>query len=140
MLYLGQVQRQRGRDSKLQILAIRGNNGLWMLFRETLNLSNQHQLENGVLVLVELNSKRQISNLEPAAGEIIRYLSEAYEKIAAIENQKAEFAEWRYALEYQSIELQKRDAAITNREALLAAKEQKVEEILKQWRKQQEKN
>lgn len=142
MLYLGQVIKLKPRQIQIQILAIRGNNGLWIPHQEiiTKTLVWKSVYHTNTLVLIQLDSNREIIGIEYAASEIVRYLVEAYNKLAAIEAQKAEFAEWRYSLEYQGIELKKREQAITNREALLVAKEKKIEEILKLWRKQQEKN
>lgn len=142
MLYLGQVIKLKPRQIQIQILAIRGNNGLWIPHQEVITKSLDWKIVCTVnsLVLVKLDSKREIVEIEYATNEIVRYLVDAYNKLTGIEVQKAQFAEWRYSLEYQSLELDKRKQAIINREDLLAAKEQKVAEILKQWRKQQEQN
>lgn len=132
MLYLAEVQKQRlAREAKLQILAIRGANGLWTPFKETLPLGHQHHFENGLLVLVELNSKRDIRKIEPAATQLVRYLEEAYKKLAEIENEKAEIVFWRHSLEYQAIELEKRKQNLEQKEQLVEAKEKKLEQLIK---------
>lgn len=131
LLYLAQVEKRRQLQSpgKLQILAARGANGLWVRHKEFIALpSSGDRFGEGVLVLIALNDKRCCTSLEPAVGEIVRLLVDLP---LEVERQRQENEAWRYSLEYQCAELQKRESEYGTREARLKVQEEAMKNFNK---------
>ena len=133
--YLGSVEKRKQLQSpgKLQLIALKGANGLWTRYKDTITFTSDHSgLYEGVLVLVTLSNKdRQILSLNLAVDEILRVLVNA-----ELKRQWDEIEVWRNSLEYQRIEIEKRKMILEKKEAeceelgaLLKSQEEIVMEV-----------
>lgn len=117
LTYLASIEKRKQLQSpgKLQLLALKGANNLWVR-------ANQEPLVDftkdrsgfleGVLVLVTLSEKRVVLSMEYAQDEILRGLVST-----ELKRQWDEVAVWRSSLEFQRIEVEKRRIALEKREA-----------------------
>ncbi len=132
--FLAEIEKRRQlqNPAKLQLLLLRGANGMWtQCRRETILLPHEHdRFEVGVLVflrIIETEGKRQGIQCEKATEEIVRSLLLHNEKIAEIKQQMQEIELWRDSLVFQSIELEKRKEALDLREDALKPQEEAME-------------
>lgn len=117
LTYLANIEKRKQLQSpgRLQLIALRGANGLWTRYKDTVTFtSDRSGLYEGVLVLVTLSEseKRQVLSIEFAQDEILRGLIST-----ELKRQWDEISVWRSSLEFQRIEVEKRRIAIEKREA-----------------------
>lgn len=105
MKYLAIVEKRRhlSNTNKLQLLLCCRSDGSWIKHQEVIDLpvSLGDRHHEGVLLLVELDPKRQISKIQLAAGEIVRLLLD-------LNHGWDEIKEWRDSLEEQRVEIDQR--------------------------------
>lgn len=132
MIYLAIVERRnrqlQGGGGKLQTLALRSANGLWVAHKRAISLpSDKDRFNEGVLVLVEIG-KDAITNIAPAAEEIVRSLLDFSESIF---QHREDVELWNHALKYQYAELKKREEQLNSREDILKLQEKTITEVHK---------
>lgn len=138
MLHLAQVQKKGflGK-AELRLIARQKSENIWAVVAEEESIlsSEASSLSDGLLVLVEVSSDRQVSNLQEASDWILdlvqKYLLHGI--TPAFLKQEAERAEqWRQSLTLQSQELDRRALELEARREQI----QDLEESLKRERKQ----
>ncbi len=134
--YLAEIEKRRqlNNPAKLQLLLLRGANGMWaQCRRETVLIPHEHdRFEVGVLVLirlVELESKRQLISIEKANEEVVRSLLQHTEMIGEIKEKMQEIEQWRYSLTFQSAELYKRSESLDLREDAIKIQEEAMQDF-----------
>lgn len=114
MIYLAQVERQqRLKSPRLCLLSEKLPNKLWKPVASTsdrlINLPHQyHHLAESVLVIVELNSKREVVVLHPGLPEILAVFSDWTRRVSETNSEKARIDEWKESLSLQAYELSSR--------------------------------
>lgn len=131
MLYLAQIEKKgRPRDFKLKLVAMCRADGLWVKTNDTLALpSEHHSFNDGILVLTDLDEKRQILQLTNAANELVRILEDLSQRCSKIDKQESEIKLWRTSLDYQSRELAQRAASLDVAEEDLRGKSANLQRI-----------
>ena len=136
LTYLACIEKRKQLQSpgKLQLIALRGANGLWTRYKDTVTFtSDRSGLYEGVLVLVTLggDKQRQVLSIESAQEAILQGLVNM-----DLKRQWDEIEVWRNSLEYQRIEIEKRKMVLEKKEAeceelgaLLKSQEEIVMEV-----------
>lgn len=121
MLHLAQVRKNTTSNSlDLQLLAYQKPNQLWSICHpESINLKDHQFLNEGILVLVELNENREIVNIKEAKEWILNiinnYLGPTQITIEVLEEEKIKIEEWKRELTIKSQELTEMHLGIESR-------------------------
>ena len=132
MLYLAQVQNNPASgEIQLQILARRESEYVWSLDNaETLLLTKESSLCEGVLVLVEMDRKQQIISIQDAREWILSILQQYLTKNAInpqfVEAEQSKVEKWRQEVAAQNLELNRRALEIETRREQLQELEQEL--------------
>lgn len=114
MLYLAQVTRDPiSGDIKLLILAYQQAEHIWATSNsEVLPIGQENCLPEGLLVLVEINDNRQITEIKEAKDWIVsligQYLSESSITPEFVQQEQARIEQWRQEIASQSLDLTRR--------------------------------
>lgn len=141
MLYLAQVEVDPDSEEiQLQILAHQESEYVWEVDTcETISLAKESSLCEGVLVLVELGSDRQIISIQNAREWILSILQQHLTKNAInpqfIESEQSKVEQWRQEITARNLELNRRALEIETRREQL----QELEQELKRDRKELDK-
>lgn len=110
-IYLAQVERRiLPGANRFCFVAQKRPDKTWTIVVPTASRSlplphQYHHLAEGVLVLVELNSKREIQSLSPALPEITKLLQDWSMRVLRHNTNEAKIKEWRDSLSLQTLEL-----------------------------------
>ena len=141
MLYLARVQNQPiSEEIQLQLLARQESEYVWSLDNsETLLLTKESSLCEGVLVLVEVDSKQQIVSIQDAKEWVLSILQQYLTKNAIdpqfVEAEQSKVEKWRQEVAAQNLELNRRALEIETRREQL----QELEQDLKRDREELDK-
>ena len=141
MLYLARVQNQPiSEEIQLQLLARQESEYVWSLDNsETLLLTKESSLCEGVLVLVEIDSKQQIVSIQDAKEWVLSILQQYLTKNAIdpqfVEAEQSKVEKWRQEVAAQNLELNRRALEIETRREQL----QELEQDLKRDREELDK-
>ena len=134
MLYLAQVtQNLTSGTTELQLLAFQKSEHIWEISHsETLPIGKEDSLSEGLLVLVELDEKSQILEINNAKNWVIGLLQQHLSSTSItpefVQEEQARIEEWRQEITSQSLDLTRRYLEVeTQREQI-----QELEESLKQ--------
>ena len=112
MIYLAEVQRDktgfRGiAKSELKLLALQRSAKSWITVQgeEAISLEQSHNFNLGVLVIVQLNTHRQIQDIQVATQQLPHILQKLSQQLETFQNQEEEIKLWRESLHYQSEEM-----------------------------------
>ena len=117
MLYLAEVQKQKtgfmgSAKAELKLLACQRADLSWNpLPREELipaTTEETNNLNDGVLVLVDLNPQRQVQRLQEAGRPLVSILQNFSRQLEKSKSQEEEISQWKQSLTYQSQELNSR--------------------------------
>lgn len=133
MIYLAVIERRnrplQGSAGKLQLLVLRGANGLWVEHKRAIALPvEKDRFHEGVLVIVQLGFKDSITSIAPAADEVVRALIGFSEDIF---KQREDTELWNHSIQYQYVELKKREQELDRREDMIKIQEKTMAEIHK---------
>ena len=137
MLYLAQVQKPISEEIQLQLLARQESEYVWSVANsDTLPVTKESSLCEGVLVLVEVDSRQQIISIQDAKEWILGILQQ-YLTINAInpqfvEAEQSKVEKWRQEVAAQNLELNRRALEIETRREQL----QELEHELKRDREE----
>ena len=132
MLYLAQVEVDPDSEGiQLQILAHQESEYVWEVNnRETISLAKESSLCEGVLVLVEIGSDRQIISIQNAREWILSILQQHLTKNAInpqfIESEQSKVEQWRQEITARNLELNRRALEIETRREQLQELEQEL--------------
>ena len=138
MLYLAQVEiHPNSEEIQLKILARQESEYIWSVDRcETILLAKESSLCQGVLVLVEIGSDRQVISIQNAREWILSILQQHLTKNAInpqfIESEQSKVEKWRQEITARNLELNRRALEIETRREQL----QELEHELKRDREE----
>ena len=141
MLYLAQVQNKPvSEEIQLQLLARQESEYVWSVDNsETLPVTKESSLCEGVLVLVEVDSKQQIISIQNAKEWVLSILQQYLTKNAInpqfVEAEQSKVEKWRQEVAAQNLELNRRALEIETRREQL----QELEQNLKRDREELDK-
>lgn len=131
--YLAQVDKQRLSRGRLHLVMQRQNE-TWVSIHpmESVALpSDYHHLTEGLLVLLDLDDKRQAKNITPALTDLVRILQDNSLRLLKYKKQEEEMRIWRESLEFQAAQLFARAEDFDRREELLKFRETQIMDLLK---------
>jgi len=135
VLYLAEVQKQKtgfigAAKTELKLLAVsRADQGWNALPREeVIPAPEANNLNDGTLVLADLNPNRQVQRLQDAGRPLVSILQNLSRQLEKTKSQEEEIAQWKQSLTYQSQELNSRQMEMEARLEQL----QQMEEEFKQ--------
>lgn len=133
MLYLAQVQNQpvSAEEIQLQLLARQESEYVWKVDNfETLPVTKESSLCEGVLVLVEVDSNQQIVSIQDAKEWVLSILQQYLTKNAInpqfVEEEQSKVEKWRQEVAAQNLELNRRALEIETRREQLQELEQEL--------------
>ena len=132
MLHLAQVTTNSSSgEIQLQLLARQESEYVWKVDNsDTLLLAKESSLNEGVLVLVETDSDRQIISIQEAKDWILSILQQHLTKNAInpqfIEAEQSKIEQWRQEITAQNLELNRRALEIETRREQLQELEQNL--------------
>lgn len=132
MLYLAQVENKPDSgEIQLQVLARQESEYVWSVDNsETLILTKESSLCEGVLVLVEMSQDRQIISIQDAKEWVLSILQQYLTKNAInpqfIEAEQRKVEQWRQEITAQNLDLNRRALEIETRREQLQELEQEL--------------
>jgi hypothetical protein len=145
MLYLAQVEIDpESAEIQLQILARQESEYVWSVDNsQTLFLTKESSLCEGVLVLVEIGQEQQIISIQDAKEWILSILQQHLTKNAInpqfIETEQSKVEKWRQEITAQNLELNRRALEIETRREQLQELEQELKRDREELAKLKEK-
>ncbi len=131
--YLAQIDKQRLSRGRLHLVMKRHAESWISIFPvEIVPLpSDYNHLQEGLLVFLDLDEKRQPKNIIPALTDLTRILQDTSLRLLQYKKQEEEAKLWRESLEFQAAQLFARAEDMARREELLKLREIQVMELLK---------
>jgi chromosome segregation ATPase len=132
MLYLAQVEiNPDSVEIQLQVLARQESEYVWSVDNsQTLFLTKESSLSEGVLVLVEIGQDQQIISIQDAKDWILSVLQQHLTKNAInpqfIKTEQSKVEKWRQEITAQNLELNRRALEIETRREQLQELEQEL--------------
>lgn len=115
MLYLAEVQKKSGilssNKAELKLLACQRSEERWQALAgdESIPTDKVNDFGGGSLVIVELNSGRQVQRVQEAVRPLLTIL-QSYSRLQdKVKTQEEEIEQWKQSLTFQSQELQRRE-------------------------------
>ena len=145
MLYLAQVEIDpESAEIQLQVLARQESEYVWSVDNsQTLFLTKESSLCEGVLVLVEIGQEQQIISIQDAKEWILSILQQHLTKNAInpqfIEVEQSKVEKWRQEITAQNLELNRRALEIETRREQLQELEQELKRDREELAKLKEK-
>lgn len=136
MLYLAQVINNLDNDSiDIQLLANQQPNQIWTICsRETITLPNYKFLNEGVLILVEIEQTREIKEIKEAKEWILSiinlYFSQPKISVESLQQEKLKMEAWQRELTSQNLEITQARLELNSRLEQLQELEEKLKELL----------
>ena len=122
MLYLAEVQKQKGgllgSSSKtgLKLLACQRKDQSWTtVSEETIGAEEASKLNDGVLVLVEINSSHQVQRIQEAGHPLVNILQNFSRQLEKFKNKEQEIDQWKESLTFQAQEFNRREMEMETR-------------------------
>ncbi len=119
MLYLAEVQKQKGKllgngnKTELKLLACQRTEQSWNnVSEEIISAEEANKLNDGTLVLVELNSNRQVQRLQEAGRPLVNILQNFSRLLEKFKLKEEEIDQWKESLTFQAQELNRRELEI----------------------------
>lgn len=129
MLYLAQIEKGLLQPTILKLLARRSATGEWSVVEPQEGFTLQTGYANGTLVLTELNKRREVVEMLPAAIDLPGILCRLSQKITKLSTDQHETKLWRESLEQQSAELAERRCATDIKEEELLQLQSELEVV-----------
>ena len=123
MLYLAEVQKQKGgllgggAKTELKLLACQRNDQSWTtVSEEVIAAEEANKLNDGALVLAELNATRQVQRLQEAGRPLVTILQNFSRQLEKFKVKEEEIDQWKESLTFQAQELSRREMDLDARE------------------------
>jgi chromosome segregation ATPase len=119
VLYLAEVQKQKGKllgngnKTELKLLACQKTEQSWSnVSEEIIAAEEANKLNDGTLVIVELNSNRQVQRLQEAGRPLVNILQNFSRQLEKFKLKEEEIDQWKESLTFQAQELNRRELEI----------------------------
>lgn len=116
MLYLAEVQKQKGgllgggSKTELKLLACQRTDQNWSnVSEEVIAAEDASKLNDGALVLVELNPQRQVQRIQEAGRPLVNILQNFSRQLEKFKLKEEEIDQWKESLTFQAQELNRRE-------------------------------
>ena len=116
MLYLAEVQKQKGgllgggSKAELKLLACQRTDQNWSnVSEEVIPAEDASKLNDGALVLVELNPQRQVQRIQEAGRPLVNILQNFSRQVEKFKLKEEEIDQWKESLTFQAQELNRRE-------------------------------
>ncbi|MDF5728755.1 MAG: pilus motility taxis protein HmpF [Rhizonema sp. PD38] len=116
MLYLAEVQKQKGGllggggKTELKLLACQRTDQSWStVSEEVIGTEEASKLNDGVLILVELNPNRQVQRIQEAGRPLVNILQNFSRQLEKFKVKEEEIDQWKQSLTFQAQELNHRE-------------------------------
>ncbi|GAX42525.1 hypothetical protein NIES4075_35260 [Tolypothrix sp. NIES-4075] len=116
MLYLAEVQKQKGgllgggSKTELKLLACQRTDQNWSnVSEEAIAAEDASKLNDGALVLVELNPQRQVQRIQEAGRPLVNILQNFSRQVEKFKLKEEEIDQWKESLTFQAQELNRRE-------------------------------
>ncbi|MEA5593573.1 pilus motility taxis protein HmpF [Rivularia sp. UHCC 0363] len=136
MLYLAEVQKQKGgllsggAKTELKLLACQRKDQIWSTVNEEVIAAEEaSKLNDGALVLAELNATRQVQRLQEAGRPLVTILQNFSRQLEKFKVKEEEIDQWKESLTFQGQELSRREMDLEAREEQVQQIEQEAQQI-----------
>ncbi|MBE9051895.1 hypothetical protein IQ243_15985 [Nostocales cyanobacterium LEGE 11386] len=116
MLYLAEVQKQKGgllsggAKTELKLLACQRTDQNWStVSEEVIAAEDASKLNDGALVLVELNPNRQVQRIQEAGRPLVNILQNFSRQLEKFKLKEDEIDQWKESLTFQAQEMNRRE-------------------------------
>jgi hypothetical protein len=116
VLYLAEVQKQKGgllgggSKTELKLLACQRTDQNWSnVSEEVIAIEDASKLNDGALVLVELNPQRQVQRIQEAGRPLVNILQNFSRQLEKFKLKEEEIDQWKESLTFQAQELNRRE-------------------------------
>ncbi|MEA5580064.1 pilus motility taxis protein HmpF [Nodularia harveyana UHCC-0300] len=116
MLYLAEVQKQKGGllsggpKTELKLLACQRTDQNWSpVSEEAITAEDASKLNDGALVLVELNPNRQVQRIQEAGRPLVNMLQNFSRQLEKFKLKEDEIDQWKESLTFQAQEMNRRE-------------------------------
>jgi chromosome segregation ATPase len=140
MLYLAEVQKQSnkfglgGGRTELKLLACQRSENNWSAVSgdEVILAEDANNFKDGTLVLVDLNTGKQVQRIQEAARQLVGILQDFSRLQEKFKTQQEEIEQWKESLTYQSQELNRREMEMEARREQMEQLEGELERLEQQ--------
>ncbi|MEH2178409.1 pilus motility taxis protein HmpF [Nostoc sp.] len=139
MLYLAEVQKQKGgllsggAKTELKLLACQRTDQNWStVSEEVIAAEDASKLNDGALVLVELNPNRQVQRIQEAGRPLVNILQNFSRQLEKFKLKEDEIDQWKQSLTFQAQELNRREMDMEVRAEQLQQLEDEVQHLEEQ--------
>lgn len=139
MLYLAEVQKQKGgllsggAKTELKLLACQRTDQNWSTVSEdVIAAEDASKLNDGALVLVELNPNRQVQRIQEAGRPLVNILQNFSRQLEKFKLKEDEIDQWKQSLTFQAQELNRREMDMEVRSEQLQEMEDEVQRLEEQ--------
>jgi chromosome segregation ATPase len=122
VLYLAEVQKQKGGllggggKTELKLLACQRTDQSWSTgSEEVIAVEEASKLNDGALVLVELNPQRQVKRIQEAGRPLVNILQNFSRQLEKFKLKEEEIDQWKESLTFQAQELNRREIEMETR-------------------------
>lgn len=140
MLYLAEVQKQSskfglgGGRTELKLLACQRGENNWTAVPgdDVILADDASNFKDGTLVLVDLNTSKQVQRIQEAARQLVGILQDFSRLQEKFKTQQEEIEQWKESLTYQSQELNRREMEMEARREQMEQLEEELERLEQQ--------
>ncbi len=140
MLYLAEVQKQSskfglgGGRTELKLLACQRGENNWTAVPgdDVILADDANNFKDGTLVLVDLNTSKQVQRIQEAARQLVGILQDFSRLQEKFKTQQEEIEQWKESLTYQSQELNRREMEMEARREQMEQLEEELERLEQQ--------
>ncbi|MBD2560122.1 MULTISPECIES: pilus motility taxis protein HmpF [Nostoc] len=139
MLYLAEVQKQKGgllsggAKTELKLLACQRTDQNWStVSEEVIAAEDASKLNDGALVLVELNPNRQVQRIQEAGRPLVNILQNFSRQLEKFKLKEDEIDQWKQSLTFQAQELNRREMDMEVRSEQLQQLEDELQQLEEQ--------
>ncbi|MEH2024018.1 pilus motility taxis protein HmpF [Nostoc sp.] len=139
MLYLAEVQKQKGgllgggAKTELKLLACQRTDQNWStVSEEVIAAEDASKLNDGALVLVEVNPNRQVQRVQEAGRPLVNILQNFSRQLEKFKLKEDEIDQWKQSLTFQAQELNRREMDMEVRSEQLQELEDEVQHLEEQ--------
>ncbi|MEH2212045.1 pilus motility taxis protein HmpF [Nostoc sp.] len=139
MLYLAEVQKQKGGllsgggKTELKLLACQRTDQNWStVSEEVIAAEDASKLNDGALVLAELNPNRQVQRIQEAGRPLVNILQNFSRQLEKFKLKEDEIDQWKQSLTFQAQELNRREMDMEVRAEQLQQLEDEVQHLEEQ--------
>ncbi len=139
MLYLAEVQKQKGgllsggAKTELKLLACQRTDQNWStVSEEVIAAEDASKLNDGALVLAELNPNRQVQRIQEAGRPLVNILQNFSRQLEKFKLKEDEIDQWKQSLTFQAQELNRREMDMEVRSEQLQQLEEELQQLEEQ--------